>query len=614
MFQLKEISGKNTLRIKNFSFSQETGVTHVLLSASVSFLDELQAILLGREPLRSGAIIFGGEQYTNTFGGEGVHLISKENMLFLDLTVEQNILVNQGLLKKRNPNHTQKFSQILQETGFSLPRGSLVKNLTSEEQKIVEIVRCYYMNPKFLVVRELSGVLSYSNFKRFLKVLDTMNLRGTTILYLTSQWEETLKLSKDVTVVTHGENLGTFPYEEVKKDPSELCNLVMGRLPLHKEEDGEKDIDRLLSLSSNIQKGIGDYNIHNTLLIYSQYLLKEMTADSVLIYLIDNRRDSIIDYVSQVRDEDRPSTENLTPHFKFAFIKDFIGSNKSVYINRNDLAFPSYFETPSNIMASLGYPTTLNEDIAFFIQINYAKPYTYSEHDTLVITWVAQEMSLFIENSRLMGHSVLLRESYHRIKNNLQIIASLMEMEKEAFSRDIAMQAFSSTIDRVKCIAQIHDLLTHESIRDSFTDMCMIVKETCIFYRNHVHLDLDFDQIYVPHSKVVSIALVINELISNSIKHNAHQEKLKISIAAKLDKNSQIIHLVYHDNGVGFPCAKGEEFKNHSDGVGMMVIESVICYELGGQLRFSNDSGALVEIHIPMRTLLPIEKRDAIWD
>ena len=46
----------------------------------------------------------------------------------------------------------------------------------------------------------------------------------------------------------------------------------------------------------------------------------------------------------------------------------------------------------------------------------------------------------------------------------------------------------------------------------------------------------------------------------------------------------------------------------------MMVIESVICYELGGQLRFSNDSGALVEIHIPMRTLLPIEKRDAIWD
>lgn len=73
-----------------------------------------------------------------------------------------------------------------------------------------------------------------------------------------------------------------------------------------------------------------------------------------------------------------------------------------------------------------------------------------------------------IENAQLMGNAVLLRESHHRIKNNLQVVVNLLELEKELLPANVGdpaartgmEQPFDGMIQRIKCIAGVHDLLT----------------------------------------------------------------------------------------------------------------------------------------------------------
>lgn len=616
IFQVEPIDGTIHFRVNNFSFSQKEATTHVLLSSSVDFLDELEGALRKKNGPGTGEIIYvDGENKKTQINN--AQLITAEDMVFPHMTVAQNILIDRSLGFSKTKNASD-IRMVLAETGFHIASGAVAINLTSEERKIVELLRCYYIKPKLLVIREISRLLSYQSFRSLLKMLELMNYRGTTVLYLTSQWEEALKLLCDVTVVVHRSILGAFTYDEIVNDPSKLCNLVLGR---HKESRTEQtEIDQLLSLSTNIQKSFGEYNIHNTLVPYAQYLLSELHAESVVIYLIENNQ--LIDVFSQSAGKSISETESDAT-LRFNVLQDFIKMDKPVYANRNDILSNNYYENSPNIMTMIGYPTTLNDGISFFVQINYGIPYVYTEHDTLIINWAAKELSLFLENSRLMGRSATLRESYHRVKNSLQIVTSLMEMEKEAFSqripddesRIIAVDAFNNAMNRIKCIAQIQDILSRESLRDKLVDMNMIVKEICTFYQGHVCVDLKFEQILVPYSKAVSIAMIANELISNSVKHNPQKkDNLRIMIESWQDSNGQMIHMVARDNGVGFPCKNNTTFRANSRGVGLMVIESIVCYEFGGKVEFENQDGALARIEIPKRAFLPVEKREASDD
>lgn len=101
--------------------------------------------------------------------------------------------------------------------------------------------------------------------------------------------------------------------------------------------------------------------------------------------------------------------------------------------------------------------------------------------------------------------------------------------------------------------------------------------------------------------------MVVNELINNSIKHNEGQPDLEIEIQVSKASEEKLVRIRYRDNGRGFLDAAGRDSKN--TGIGMMVIESVILDEMSGRIKRYNEDGAVVEIELPMQSLLQIEIR-----
>lgn len=613
MLKINHISGMNSMRVKDFSYSQATGQTHTLLCPSVKFLDELQAILQKKIALVQGSITLEGKNILSNSMRESVQVIGSGEMLFEDLTVIENVFSDLSLFWARRRKNCEKFQEILAQTDYQVDGNLLVKELSPEQRKIVEILHCYHRKPRLLVVRELSSIVSYGTFIRFMKVLDMLNSSGTTVLYLTSQWEETLKVSKDITLVMNGKVHSEYSMDEVRKDPSTLCSIAMGAKHFQeKYEEKKNEYNLFRTLSSGVSKISTGYNIRHTMQMFTNYLMQALNADSAATYLIEPGSYKLLEQAAHTNGHECPT-------LKAEMIKSILQKNELAYLSQNDFSFNQYFTKKTTNQTVICYPMSVNEAFLLVVQVGYEGHYTYTNRDTVIIEWVAQEMIVFIENSRLMGKSVLLRESHHRIKNNLQIIISLMEMEKEKCFPQISEKgvqqeiedAFDSAIGRIKCIAQVHDLLARESSQSSFMDMYMIVRAVSTFYQPGVVVNLQFESIYVPYSKAVNVALVVNEIISNSIKHNRHLDgELRVDIKTVLDQKSQTIHLTCRDNGVGYPCEEGEEFVSDSEGLGIVILGSIINMEFEGEYHCYNDHGAVVDIVIPQKALLPIEKRE----
>ena len=135
-----------------------------------------------------------------------------------------------------------------------------------------------------------------------------------------------------------------------------------------------------------------------------------------------------------------------------------------------------------------------------------------------------------------------------------------------------------------------------------------IAGTVCEFYQNCAQTTLEAEPVRVPYANAVSVALVINELVSNSIKHNQRLGRpLAVSIRVTQDDAAGQIVILYRDNGRGFP-AQHPGAEAHS-GAGSWILSSVVVYEFRGTMKQRNDGGAVVELRIPKKALRPLEKR-----
>lgn len=127
--------------------------------------------------------------------------------------------------------------------------------------------------------------------------------------------------------------------------------------------------------------------------------------------------------------------------------------------------------------------------------------------------------------SALKEKEVLLSEIHHRVKNNLQIIDSLMGMQSEKVDNDQALAAFQESQNRVRSIAMIHQIL-YESHDFSKVEIKSVVRslvdnliQSYGVDSMQVNVNLDVGNVQLPIDKSVPLGLIINELVSNTLKH-----------------------------------------------------------------------------------------------
>lgn len=202
-------------------------------------------------------------------------------------------------------------------------------------------------------------------------------------------------------------------------------------------------------------------------------------------------------------------------------------------------------------------------------------------------------------NTSLKEKEILLAELHHRVKNNLAIISGLLNLQEDATSNMEAKQILGDSKSRIMSMALVHKMLYENTELKSISfdkyasELVYELFNTYNLTRNVVITE-DYDKILLPVSKSVPLGLVLNEIVTNSIKYVfKYSERNKGQFFISLKHSGEKVKLVVKDNGKGFP----DDFNPDSETVSLGIyLIKTLTEQIDGTVRFSNDSGAKIEL------------------
>ena len=193
----------------------------------------------------------------------------------------------------------------------------------------------------------------------------------------------------------------------------------------------------------------------------------------------------------------------------------------------------------------------------------------------------------------LKEKEVLLSEIHHRVKNNMEIVSSLLELQSADLADERALQLLRSSQNRIKSMALIHETLyqSEDLARVDFGDyLRTLVADLYNLYGvspDAIEVKLEVDHILLGIDSAIPTGLIINELVSNSLKHAFPADRHgEINIAFRLDDDSQY-RLTVSDNGVGL--SEDMDFRD-TKSLGLRLVNALAA-QLRGTVEVDRSSG-----------------------
>lgn len=193
---------------------------------------------------------------------------------------------------------------------------------------------------------------------------------------------------------------------------------------------------------------------------------------------------------------------------------------------------------------------------------------------------------------------VLLREIHHRVKNNMQIISSLLNLQATYTDDEKVVDILMESQNRVKSMAMIHEKLykSTELARIDFKDyiyqLTIYLRQSYVYMNSSIKIETEVDDIHLNIDTAVPCGLIINELVTNSIKHG-FPNGMPGLIRVKLSESNGEYTLSVKDNGVGFP--ETIDFRN-TDTLGLQLITNLVL-QLDGTVDVIIDRGTEFKIN-----------------
>jgi PAS domain S-box-containing protein len=194
-------------------------------------------------------------------------------------------------------------------------------------------------------------------------------------------------------------------------------------------------------------------------------------------------------------------------------------------------------------------------------------------------------------NASLQEKVVLLREIHHRVKNNLQVISSLLNLQSGYIEDKKSLEIFRESQTRVRSMALIHEKLyqSKDLNKIEFSEYIeSLIKDLFKSYNvdsDRIRLKSKLEGIYFEIDTAILCGLIINELVSNSLKH-AFPSSRKGEVFIGLNKdNKNKYTLILKDNGVGFPS--GLDFRK-TESLGLQLV-TTLTEQLGGTIELNNN-------------------------
>lgn len=199
--------------------------------------------------------------------------------------------------------------------------------------------------------------------------------------------------------------------------------------------------------------------------------------------------------------------------------------------------------------------------------------------------------------SSLVEKETLLKEIHHRVKNNLQVITSLLKLQSDAVRDPQAVKLFDEMYGRVRSIAAIHEMLYRSdnlARLDFGAYLQKITQDLIAFYRvdpQKIRVHTNVRSAYLDITQAVPCGLIVNELITNSLKH-AFVDNRPGLIQVSLDKDEREVALTVSDNGIGLPP---EIEPGQAVSMGLQLVHLLVD-QIQGELAIDRSQGTRVSI------------------
>jgi two-component sensor histidine kinase/putative methionine-R-sulfoxide reductase with GAF domain len=212
----------------------------------------------------------------------------------------------------------------------------------------------------------------------------------------------------------------------------------------------------------------------------------------------------------------------------------------------------------------------------------------FSDADRELLASIATHAAVALEHGRAVLRGVLAQEIHHRVKNNLQTVASLLRLQARAAETEDPREALEHSVNRILAIAAVHELLTER--RDEDVDLADLIGRLRSMLVQGVgggkQVEAQLEQVELPGARATSLALVFAELLQNALEHGGD------NVRVELARRGTNIELAIADDGAG--VADGGPA-----GTGLSIVEALVRDELRGTLDLRSDGGTRASVVFP---------------
>jgi two-component sensor histidine kinase len=219
---------------------------------------------------------------------------------------------------------------------------------------------------------------------------------------------------------------------------------------------------------------------------------------------------------------------------------------------------------------------------------------TYGEVSGCVVS-LQDVTELRRKERQLSAQSTIIREIHHRVKNNLQNVVALLRLQMHRSESPLVQTEFEACINRILSIASVHDVFAHQSwdsidLLELADHILSKLVETFALPGQEIKTAVQGQSVRLPSSQAVPMALVINELVTNSLKHGIDKASYgEISIFVEASEGT--LHMLVVDSGGG-PEPATEPARRRQ--LGLYLVNLLICEQLGGAFELERRGGSTV--------------------
>jgi two-component sensor histidine kinase len=213
----------------------------------------------------------------------------------------------------------------------------------------------------------------------------------------------------------------------------------------------------------------------------------------------------------------------------------------------------------------------------------------FSDDDRELLASIATHAAVALEHGRAVMRGVLAQEIHHRVKNNLQTVASLLRLQARSTDRIDPREALEHSVNRILAIAAVHELLTER--RDEDVDLADLIDRLRAMLVQGVgggkDVSAQLEVVSLPGARATALALVFAELLQNALEHGGDRVRVEL---ARRDGD---VLLAIDDDGPGVP----EEV---ASGTGLSIVRALVRDELRGTLDLRSGAGTRAEVVFPL--------------